>query len=166
MDDENRLEPTIPLSHLTSRIRDLLRQEKVKWVPKLFKLPMIPKVNGPFPVPPVTAFVSNTGFISLSIIEDEAFWAGISQMILYIFQAYCACSSRRKSTKPQGNEENSSSNDITPTSSYFCHCTTVGALSAIVFAIVYPYHKHASTGFSFVANLFQVLGIISSFICR
>jgi len=122
---------------------------------------LAPNSNGLFSILAVTAFVLSTGFVSLSIIKNEAFWAGVSQMILFVFQAYCAHESRRKSRKRRDDEENSRLDIVAQTSEYFYQYMVAGALSAIVSAFVYPYDAHVSTGFCFVANLCQVAGVIS-----
>ena len=160
-DEDNPRQAMSVLRHVISRIRDLCTPKGVGWVPKASELHMVPKFNGLFSVLAVTAFVLSTGFVSLSIIKNEAFWAGISQMILYVFQACCAYGSRRNSRRRRGDEENSRHNNVVQTLDYFYHCIVAGALSAIISAFVYPYHAHVSTGFSFVANLCHIAGIIS-----
>ena len=160
-DDKESPRPAIStLIHLVSRVRDLCRLKGVRCVPKVSDFQMVPKRNGLFSILAVTAFVLSTWFVSLSITKSEDFWAGISQMILFVFQAYCAYGSRRKSRKHRGDEENRHTN-VVRTSDYFFQYMVAGALSAIVSAFVYPYHAQVSTGFSFVATLCQVAGIIS-----
>lgn len=117
--------------------------------------------DGVFTILSIVALVSSTWLVSMSMIRGDPIWAGFSQMILYIFQAYCAFHFRGRSGKRKHDGEHPRYNDDAQVSSYFCVCITAGAFFASVSAVIYLYSTNVSTGFSFVANVFQVAGTIS-----
>lgn len=135
-------------------------QKVIKWVPKASGW-NTPKLNGLFAILTITALVLSGGSVTLSCYKQEDLWTGISQMILYIFQAYCACRSRRRFTKPRSDEEDSGREDVKQTPGHLWKWMVAGATCSIVSASVYPYNARISTVVSFVANLCQVGGIIS-----
>ena len=160
--DDDKPKPAMTtLGCLILRVYHLCTPRRFPWLSKASRSHTVPSHNGLFSALAIITVVSSTGFTSLSMTKNENPWERISQMILSIFQAYCAYVSRHKSAKRRGDEDDSRHLDIVPASRYFCQYMVAGALSAIVSACVYPYNTHVSIFFGFVANLCQVAGIIS-----
>ena len=108
-----------------------------------------------------STFLLSPTLASVSFIKHEPGWMGASQAILYLFQAYCAFSSRRKAPTASRAVENLHSESLDQARNHLSRCLAVAALFAVISALTYPLSSVASAVFSFLANISQVLGVIS-----
>jgi hypothetical protein len=100
----------------------------------------------------VVTFVSSAMFLTYSLTHENIFFPCISQMILYVLQAF---SSVRSVKAPQ-----SQTTELSRMPRHFHIYICFGAMCAVVSAFVYPHHHILSAVFSFGASIGQAISVI------